>query len=98
MREFTISPQGLKLLEKKLTRNSVITLVVVIAIVFVINIFIIGGADQTLIYVGILMVGVMGFSSFNNLKKHKKMFATYKLTVTDDRIIREMDGTPSITI
>jgi hypothetical protein len=95
MQEFTISPQGLKLLEKKLIRNSVITFVAVVSVAAIV---IIGHTDETFIYIGVLLIGVVGFTSFNTLKRQKKMFTTYKLTVADDSITRQMDGTHSITI
>ena len=54
--------------------------------------------DYTLVYTLTIIAPVLAFSTYRTIKRQKKMFETYLLTITDDTVIREQDNTPTITI
>jgi hypothetical protein len=45
-----------------------------------------------------LFAAIVPFSIHMSVKRHEASLLSYRLTITDDSIIREMDKTPSITI
>ena len=54
--------------------------------------------DYTWVYTLTIIAPVLAFSTYRTIKRQKKMFETYLLTITDDTVIREQDNTPTITI
>jgi hypothetical protein len=50
------------------------------------------------VYSLIFITPMIAFTTYRNLKRQQKMFETYRLTITDDAVIREQDNTPAITM
>lgn len=56
------------------------------------------GTDYSWVYTLMLIAPVLGFTTYRNLKRQKQMFESYRLTISDDTVIREQAHTPTITI
>src|SRR5687768_15679728 len=54
--------------------------------------------DNSWIFTLMLIAPVLAFTTYRNIKRQKKIFETYRLSITDDAVIREQDNTPTITI
>lgn len=100
MHQFTITPEGLKDLGKKI----IIRLAILFAFIFLLLTVIQFPTYQkgqdlgNLPYIVVMLFAVMGFSAFNAVRRQKRLLGSYKLIITEDSITREMLNTPSITI
>lgn len=98
--EFTIHPEGMKQLQKK----TIIRLTILFAFIMGLILFLNAPSEteeqqvNTLPYLAVLFLGITGFSIYNGLQRQKRMLSSYKLTITDDAITREMANVPTITI
>jgi hypothetical protein len=102
MQTFTITPSGIKELRKALMTKMIITFSVVAIVAFILPEFLADvpfqNINQTSIFIDLFLICLMGFGVRMSVKRQEKMFGTYKLTITDERITREMDNTAAITI
>jgi len=55
-------------------------------------------ADNSWVFSMILLTLVLGFTTYRNIKKQNRMFESFRLTITEDALIREQFNTPTITI
>ena len=55
-------------------------------------------AASSLSFTLLYLVVILGFSFFTVFRRQKKMFLTYSVTISNERITREHGGTPPLTI
>ena len=98
MRHFTTTKDRFHEVRKKV----LIAIISVYAIVVFIVLYLVNPSTAEAGYSGvyslILTAPVLGFTTYRTIKRQKKMFETYRLTISDDAVIREQDNTPTITI
>lgn len=101
MTKFKITENGLKELQKaNLKRTFAIALPLIIAVILL-NYYQRGGQSEDLIalLLFIPIIGIaMGIGIFVGMKRYKKAFESYTLTISDQEIIREQLNTPTISI
>lgn len=56
------------------------------------------GPNDSLIFTLVLLIPVFGFTGWQNIKRQKRMFESFQLTITEDAVIPEQLYTPTITI
>lgn len=54
--------------------------------------------DDSLVFTLALLIPCFVFASWHTIRRQKRMFESYRLTITEDAVIREQVNTPSITI
>ena len=100
MQQFTTKKNGFRALRKKLLISLIISYglgVVVMVLFSTTNTP--GEQDDNSLLIKLMIVAlVFAFSTYSTLKRQKKMFESYRLTITDDSVIREQHNTPTITI
>jgi hypothetical protein len=102
MHQFSILPTAVNDLKRKLIQTLLFLFAVVI-MVFVVIPWVASGEvtavdSGTMLTVLIVLPAILGFTYFNGLKRQKAMLASYKLTITDDTISREMINVPALVI
>jgi hypothetical protein len=100
MQQFTTTKDGFKEIRKKLLILFIITEVVIVLIgVYIVpNIFSDSGPDSSLIFTLIMTMAVAAFSHYTSVKRQRKMFESFRLTITNDSVIRETINMPTISI
>ena len=87
-------------LNKKLLKRSIVTLILALIVWFTIF-FAQGGTFEYPLYVIIPIVfimGLLGFSIWQGMKKQKALFESYEITISDQLICREQLNTADISI
>ena len=100
MQPFTVKPNGFNEVRKK----AIGMMVVIITIIVLITVFIrylnaeVADSDDTLPYVLTVVVVIFSISVWNTMKRQRKIFESFRLTVGDDTLVREQLYTTTITI
>lgn len=99
MPTFKIRPNGFREIRKTLLVRIVTGTIAGIAIA---SLFLLVTSDgpesmETLVTIGVVTIGGVVFDVFS-LKRQKKMYDTYTLTITEDHITRQTYNTPDLTI
>lgn len=98
---FTINENGRKALQKTTLKRTFVIVIPLIITVILINYYQRGGQSEDLILLLLLIpiIGsAMGIGVFIGMKRQKKAFESYTLTISDQEIIREQLNTPTISI
>src|SRR5688500_15601432 len=102
MHQFSILPTAVKDLKRKLIQTLLFLFAVVIMMLVVIPWVASGEVttvdSATMLTLFIMLPAILGFTYFTGLKRQKAMLASYKLTITDDAISREMINVPVLVI
>lgn len=99
MQQFKVKPNGFNEVRKK----AIGMMVVIISFTLLIVLFInyrndTPGSPDTWPYILIGLAIIYSFSVWNAMRRQKKIFESFRLTIGDDTIVREQLYTPTITI
>lgn len=101
MQQYTISPEAVVKLIRKAQLPMLIFMIVVVAFGTVIGMLNAGdkasSADGVYIFIPFI-IAVLGYTFFRTKQTNQNIFTTYKLTITNNLITREMDGFQEISI
>ena len=98
MRYFTTTKDRFHAVRKKLLILTISIYGIVVFIVLYLVTPSTAEAGFSGVYSLIFITPMIAFTTYRNLKRQKKMFESYRLTISDDAVIREQDNTPTITI
>jgi hypothetical protein len=100
MQHFVIKPNGFNEVRKKLTRMMVVINSLIASIVIFLNYRndATGDSSGTWPYILIGFGIIYSFSVWNAMRRQKKIFESFRLTIGDESIVREQLYTPAITI
>jgi hypothetical protein len=99
MHQFTVLPQALKELEKNIFKRILFLVAIVVLVLFILPSIMSGKSPDLSTWLTLLLMSVvMTFVLFYSLKKQKIILSSYKLTVNEASISREMVNTPIIVI
>lgn len=103
MQDFTIKPDGFNQFRKTILLRMCAVMIMIILIVFFLPWLMAGGEGSAGISSAtwltlVLLSAAMTYSLFTTLKKQKAQLLSYKLTITEEHITRELMNTPTITL
>ena len=99
MRSFTLKPDAYAQLRKASVRETVIISVLILVVFIFFNAGNFHGKEMySSIFTFVTMELIALFVTYKSLKRYKRMFETFRLTITEDKLIREQYNTPDITI
>ena len=98
MIQFTTRKDGFRELRNKLLIGMIsASLIGVLSVLLLLSTPIVQ-VDDSLVFTLVLMIPLMGFSTWRDMRRQKRTFESYRLTITENALIREQLNTPSITI
>jgi hypothetical protein len=101
MHQFSVLPTAHKELQRKLAQR-ILFLFIIMLIVLVVVPWLrseeITNVDPSTVFTLVIMLPILAFTFYNALKKQKAMLASYKLTIPDESITREMINVPVLVI
>lgn len=98
MQHFTTAKDRFREVRKKLLMANLYGYVIGTLLVAVGHIILREEPSDSLISTLIIMIPVSGVSLYYNLKRQKRTYESFRLTITEDAVIREQADTPTITI
>lgn len=98
MQQFTTRRNGYREVRNKLLIAIIPVPVIVICLLIYFAVTSGTDADNSWLFTLVLFTPVMCYSTYQTLKRQKRMFESFRLTITEDAFIREQHNTPTITI
>jgi hypothetical protein len=99
MQEFTVRKGSFREIRKKLIVGLTILYLTIALLVYTVAIRPVErGGNDALLYMSIIMAAVLSFTGYYNVRRQRRIFESYRLTITEEEIIREQLRTPPIII
>ncbi|HEY9006553.1 MAG TPA: hypothetical protein VIM75_10475 [Ohtaekwangia sp.] len=99
MQQFTITEEGLKKLQKKILTSTIPFYLFLLLVIAILSGVLSGsGVNSSGLILLLIFVPIFTITIFINIKRQKAVLSSYRLTITEDSITREMHNTPSIVL